>query len=260
MSEPTIRCRHCGATTPLALTSDGWLCDDCQFELGGEELIEIVNRTRELVSALCPVCGADDPEIPAHQFRGEPIRYGTYQYPAVTTIQCRKCGETSPVAAWQRAKEQVEFARLGVSTPRGGEVNKIEITVPFVPAAVLLPNNRRRAHWSKQAEATADLRMATRGAAMIWRALSGCIDSPVFVSPVVISYLVAWPRDRYRGRRPMPDADALPTALKATLDSIVEAGIIKDDSPEYVTEVRATQCRDSDGFGYVSIVVREVVG
>ena len=134
----------------------------------------------------------------------------------------------------------------------GGASDAIVIVVPMAPPRALLPNVRRKgvggAHWSVQAQETQALRWAAKAAAVNTRGIVR-IDYPV-----IVSYEVVWPRVRYGGKRPFPDHDAIPSSCKAILDGFVDAGLLVDDSPAYVVEVRATGHRGETGEDGCTVV------
>jgi Holliday junction resolvase RusA-like endonuclease len=126
----------------------------------------------------------------------------------------------------------------------------ITITVPMVPPATLLANQRRKgkggsSHWQQAAD-TLLVRSAARAAAIGITAVS---------TPVSITYEVHWPADRYKGKTRMPDCDAIPGCCKAILDGIVDAGVLADDSPDVVTFVGASQTR-ATRRGVVVVTIR----
>ena len=130
--------------------------------------------------------------------------------------------------------------------------------VPLAPPRELLPNNRRRgggAHWSVQATATTPYRTAAYLAAVAQRGTCG--GGPLLTGPgVVVAYRVVWPWDRYGARRRLPDPDAIPTACKAVLDGLVDAGVLVDDGPEVIGEIRARGERGQPGEpGYTEVTV-----
>lgn len=94
----------------------------------------------------------------------------------------------------------------------------ISIRIPLDPPSVLLPNGRRSAHWTRQHEATAMYRMASKLAMMDYAP-----DTPI-TGPVSLVIYVAWGH----GRR-TPDLDAIPTATKGACDALADAGMIEDD-------------------------------
>lgn len=127
-----------------------------------------------------------------------------------------------------------------------------QITVPIVPPATLLPNMRRRgkggaSHWTQAAD-TAMVRQAAKMASR---------DATPITGPVSVTYEIHWPEDRYKGKHRMPDTDSLPTACKAILDGIVDAGILPDDSPEIVTFIGASQTKETRR-GCVVVRITEV--
>ena len=128
------------------------------------------------------------------------------------------------------------------------------IFVPYLPDPCLLPNRRRNAHWSVQNEATQALRMAVRGADI---RMDDVHQLPL-TERVEIAYTVFW-GDRYKGKRKLPDVDALPTACKPILDGLIDAGILVDDSDEHVGKVSATQVRGDKEGVYVMIQSAPVV-
>ena len=139
-------------------------------------------------------------------------------------------------------------------------MHELRIVVPMAPPRALLPNVRRRgkggSHWVEQAGETQALRWAAKAAAV--NALAGWREDkrPVFTAPVTVSYAVIWPRSRYGARKPIPDHDAIPSAAKSILDGFVDAGVLVDDSVQYVEEVRATGRRgevDEDGCTVVTL-------
>lgn len=122
----------------------------------------------------------------------------------------------------------------------------VEVTVPMAPPRELLPNARRKSrHWSEQSDPTAELRSAAKHAAVSQR--NTCGGGPIFREPVIVSYRVVWPWYRYKAALRIPDADAVPTACKAILDGLVDAGMIPDDTPEWVVEVRGRSERGDVG-------------
>ncbi len=94
----------------------------------------------------------------------------------------------------------------------------LSIRIPLDPPSVLLPNARRSAHWTRQHEATAMYRMASKLAMMDYAP-----DTPI-TGRVSLGIHVAWGH----GRR-TPDLDAIPTATKGACDALADAGIIQDD-------------------------------
>jgi Holliday junction resolvase RusA-like endonuclease len=116
----------------------------------------------------------------------------------------------------------------------------IEITIPIVPPATLLPNARRRGKGGSSFWQQAKDTDMLRGAAGV-----ACIGIDPIPTPVRVTYHVEWPPDRYKGKSRMPDTDALPTACKAILDGLVDREVIPDDSPEHVVFVGASQTKET---------------
>jgi len=83
-----------------------------------------------------------------------------------------------------------------------------------------LTENQRWSHWSRKAEVVRDVRATTR----LWgRSLrdSGRVE-------VTLTWVVA---DRRRR-----DADNIIPTLKALCDGLVDAGVVKDDTPEFMVK------------------------
>lgn len=127
------------------------------------------------------------------------------------------------------------------------------VVIPVAPPSSLLPNKRRKgkggSHWSVQSSDTEALKTRAKGAAVDLHA-SGVWDGKPLDGPVVVSYLVTWPYARYKNEKPIPDHDAIPTAAKAILDGLVLAGVLPDDSHEYVYEIRARGVRGAKDDPY----------
>lgn len=149
-----------------------------------------------------------------------------------------------------------------VSSSASSSTRAIEIVVPMAPPSDLMPNKQRRQHWTIRAEATAQLRMAAKGAAMNARHALGQHRGVLFLRPVIVAYEVIWPWLIYGDSQAIPDCDAIPAAAKAVLDGIVDAAVIASDGEGYVELVMATGRRgtkDEDGMTVVTISEVEVL-
>ena len=96
-----------------------------------------------------------------------------------------------------------------------------EISYP-IPRALLLTSNQRQ-HWAPKAKATRELRRIA-----YWQGRAH-LDQRVTSYPVRCVVTID-----YRDRRRRDAANLAPT-IKAILDGLVDAGILPDDSTEYLT-------------------------
>ncbi len=128
---------------------------------------------------------------------------------------------------------------------------ELMVRIPMEPPAVLLPNARRSAHWTRQHEATAMYRMASKLAMMDYA------PDTLIIGPVNLGIYVAWGH----GRR-TPDLDAIPTATKACTDALADAGIIQDDRQVVSITVGHEKLRptkdDPRPAGWTELTITEV--
>ena len=90
-----------------------------------------------------------------------------------------------------------------------------------------LTANQRFGHWAAKARITADVRRTTMLLARAAKLPRNCEHVTVALHYV--------PRDRRRR-----DASNLMPTQKAVVDGLVDAGLVADDTPEYVTETIPT--------------------
>jgi crossover junction endodeoxyribonuclease RusA len=115
----------------------------------------------------------------------------------------------------------------------------------FVPCLLWTINHERRMHRSERAKRVADIRRDTALIAQ-W--------SP-FTTPVKVHFLPYQKAGKGSGKL-ADTANHLPPC-KAVLDGIVDAGIIVDDSPEYVVAQTFYPPIKRPGFEGISIIVEE---
>lgn len=104
-----------------------------------------------------------------------------------------------------------------------------------------------RDHWRVKARKVADIRDA--GRVLTLRAL------PLLMAPRIAVGLTYVPRDK---RRRDPDNLVVPL-FKALVDGIVDAGIVPDDTPEYVLRSMPV-ILPPDGEQRLVLTIREVLG
>lgn len=126
-------------------------------------------------------------------------------------------------------------------------MSSITVTVPTTPPSVLMPNQRRRRHWSVIAKASKECREIAYYAA---RSARGC-NAATITGPVSVTIHVA-----YEKRRRVPDLDATIGGAKNLLDGVVDAGILADDWQ--VAEIHATHEKAPDGIGYTTFTIQEL--
>jgi Holliday junction resolvase RusA-like endonuclease len=129
-------------------------------------------------------------------------------------------------------------------------VRTVAVTLPMVqvPPSSLSPNARRRLHWSVIARDTKayrhDVGWSLKAQASVIRA--GLDSMP---TPYVLTVVVWWPE-----KRKLPDNDALASMVKPAVDALVDIGVLDDDSPDVIGEVRYRQGHTGPG-GEVGLTI-----
>ena len=107
----------------------------------------------------------------------------------------------------------------------GGCVSRYELRLPWT-APPLTMNARN--HWRKQAAIVANIRKTVATLVNIRTFTAHPI--PMYAPHVAVE-LHYWPRDRRRR-----DADNLVPVLKAACDGLVDASVVRDDTPDLMTK------------------------
>jgi hypothetical protein len=123
------------------------------------------------------------------------------------------------------------------------EARTVAVTLPMVqaPPSSLSPNARRRLHWSAIARDTKQYRHDVG-----WSLKSQAVPIRAALEwmpmPYVLTVDVLWPL-----KRKLPDNDALASMVKPAVDALVDIGILDDDSPDVIGEVRYRQGHTGPG-------------
>src|SRR5215469_15537810 len=110
--------------------------------------------------------------------------------------------------------EQSRFGKMGLLSFRGHVTRIFRIELP---AGIPLLNVNDRSHWSKRARITSDIRLTARNLA----------SHVPHLDKIKIRAVYYAPNNRRR------DMSNLFLNIKAAVDGIVDAGVIKDDSDKY---------------------------
>jgi hypothetical protein len=103
-------------------------------------------------------------------------------------------------------------------------------------------NAERSAHWSKRAESTKE-----------WREAFYWLAKEAHIPPLAAVHLEV--RVGYAKGKPVDVANHLPS-VKAAQDSLVDCGIIKDDSPTYVKSI-LFWAPEKTGNDFLTLIVKE---
>ena len=100
-----------------------------------------------------------------------------------------------------------------------------EIRLPYRTPPLSLND---RTHWRAKAATTADVRRTTRHL-VVEALIANRVDLPLERAAITLTY---YPRDNRRR-----DRTNLVATYKACVDGCVDAGVIVDDTPEYLDEL-----------------------
>ena len=105
-------------------------------------------------------------------------------------------------------------------------LDKIRIELPYLPPASFSPNSR--VHWAVRSK---DGKMAKEDVYYLLRAQ--CTTIPQ-LKVVALKYTIVVPDNRRR------DYDNFISRTKPITDALVAAGLLKDDTPQYIKDFRLT--------------------
>ena len=126
-------------------------------------------------------------------------------------------------------------------------MNEWTIRLPWTKPPLSLND---RSHWRAKAAATASVRIAARAGAIGARNRSFVPPPwPLERAAVTLTY---YPRDRRRR-----DATNLVATYKACVDGLVDAGVIPDDTPQFLVELMPV-IAEPDGDPRMLLTIREV--
>ncbi len=124
-------------------------------------------------------------------------------------------------------------------------MNEWTIRLPW-PAPPITANQRN--HWRKQAALVKAVRTSIHTHISLGQ-FTG-VPWPVMAGHVTVE-LHYWPRDKRRR-----DADNLVPTLKSACDGLVDAGVVRDDTPDLMTKVMPI-LHEPDGDPRVLLIVRQ---
>jgi crossover junction endodeoxyribonuclease RusA len=127
----------------------------------------------------------------------------------------------------------------------GAVVTEWTIRLPW-PAPPITANQRN--HWRKQATLVKAVRTSIHTHISLGQ-FTGA-PWPVMAGHVTVE-LHYWPRDKRRR-----DADNLVPTLKSACDGLVDAGVVRDDTPDLMTKVMPI-LHEPDGDPRVLLIVRQ---